>query len=86
MTSQRETEDDLACQALVELVTDYLEDALPAATRRRLEAHLAGCDGCRVYLAQIEQTIGSTRAFAAADLSPADRVEFLRLFREWAQQ
>jgi anti-sigma factor RsiW len=29
----------------VELVTDYLEGALPDAERLRFEAHLAECDG-----------------------------------------
>ena len=86
MMEQESIDDDLACQELVELVTDYLDGALPAATRRRLESHLAGCEGCRIYLAQIEQTIGAARAFAVADLSPADRAEFLRLFREWARE
>ena len=38
MTTSRE----LTCQELVELVTDYLEGALPAAERARFEAHLAG--------------------------------------------
>ena len=33
---------DLPCQHVVEMVTDYLEDALPPADRRRFEVHLAG--------------------------------------------
>ena len=33
----------LVCQEAVELVTDYLEDALSPADRRRFEAHLAVC-------------------------------------------
>ena len=39
--------DEVACRELVELVTDYLEGALQPAERRRFEAHVAGCDGCR---------------------------------------
>jgi hypothetical protein len=31
---------DLVCQQAVELVTDYLEGALPRADRCRYEAHL----------------------------------------------
>jgi len=38
---------ELTCRALVELVTDYLEDALPAEDRRRVEEHLATCPRCR---------------------------------------
>ena len=33
--------DDLPCTEEVELITDYLEGALPDAERRRLERHLA---------------------------------------------
>ena len=36
----------LSCRALVELVTDYLEGALPDATRLRFEEHLAACADC----------------------------------------
>jgi anti-sigma factor RsiW len=41
------------CDELVELVTDYLEDRLPAGDRVRFEAHLGECPGCDAYLAQI---------------------------------
>ena len=53
MTSEIE---QLSCQELVELVTDYLEGALPEADRDRLEEHIAGCDGCRDYIAQMRTT------------------------------
>src|SRR3954452_21768532 len=47
----------IACQELVELVTAYLDDALPARDRARFEAHLAGCDDCTAYVAQFVQTL-----------------------------
>ena len=55
---------DLACRELVELVTDYLENALPATERARFEAHLADCEGCDAYVEQVRATItlvGRTR-------------------------
>jgi anti-sigma factor RsiW len=52
----------LTCQELVELVTDYLEDALPAADRERFEAHLDGCPGCRAYLSQVRATLEAMSA------------------------
>ncbi len=58
---------ELACIELVELVTDYFEDALPAAERSRLERHLRECDGCTRYVEQIRQTIR-----AAGNLTPDD--------------
>jgi anti-sigma factor RsiW len=51
--------DDLACVEVVELVTDYLEGALPAAEARRLERHLATCPGCSEYLQQLRAIAGS---------------------------
>jgi anti-sigma factor RsiW len=50
----------LSCQELVELVTDYLEDALPSEERTRFEAHLAECGNCQQYLHQMRRTIELT--------------------------
>ncbi len=47
----------LSCQELVELVTDYLEGALVPGDLRRFEEHIAGCDECTRYLAQMRETI-----------------------------
>ena len=57
-----EIADQLSCQELVELVTEYLDDALPPADRARFEAHIADCDGCTSYLEQIRVTIACTGA------------------------
>ncbi|GAC1366078.1 MAG: hypothetical protein NVSMB44_29010 [Ktedonobacteraceae bacterium] len=40
------TDDELSCQQVVELVTDYLENALLPEMRTRLDAHVAECPGC----------------------------------------
>nr|WP_245878670.1 zf-HC2 domain-containing protein [Streptosporangium subroseum] len=45
------------CREVLGLVTDYLEEALPARRRRRFESHLAGCAGCLGYLEQVRATI-----------------------------
>jgi len=50
---------ELTCKELVELVTDYLEGALSAETRKRFDDHLEGCPFCRIYLEQMRQTIGA---------------------------
>ena len=36
----------LTCKEMVELVTDYLEGALPPAIRIRFDQHLTACDPC----------------------------------------
>ena len=77
--------EDLTCQELVELVTDYLEDALAPADRARFEAHLAGCPGCDRYVDQMRTTIALARD--TRDAEPAPGVsELLAVFRDWKQR
>jgi predicted anti-sigma-YlaC factor YlaD len=49
--------EQLTCREAVELTSDYLEDALPAADRHRFETHLRWCRHCRTFLDQMEATI-----------------------------
>jgi anti-sigma factor RsiW len=77
---------ELACQEMVELVTDYLEGALTRSQRRRFEAHLAGCENCTEYLAQMRTTIRLTGALHAGDLTPQMREELTELFRHWREE
>ena len=74
---------DLACQEIVELVTDYLEGAMDAALRASFEAHLAGCPHCTHYLEQIRATIRVSGTIDAEDLSPEFRAGLLEAFREF---
>ena len=77
------TVNELTCQELVELVTEYLEGTLPAAERRRFEEHLAGCSGCRTYLEQMRQTIRALHRLSEDSLSPEAKRDLLRVFRDW---
>ena len=81
-----EIADQLSCQELVELVTEYLDDALPLADRARFEAHIAGCDGCTGYLEQIRLTIASTGRLASEQLDPAAEAALLDAFRDWKRK
>ena len=75
--------DDVACRELVELLTDYLEDAIPARDRATIDAHLAKCDGCTNVLDQLRRTIRITGAIAPEDV-PAEQREALRaVFKDW---
>jgi anti-sigma factor RsiW len=74
--------DDLACIEQVELVTDYLEGALPAAEVRRLEHHLETCPGCTEYLAQMRALAGSLEGLRGATMSPSARDALIAAFRE----
>jgi Putative zinc-finger len=61
-----EAAQELACKQLVELVADYLDEALSQQMRARFEEHLAGCDGCTTYLRQTQQIIAGLRDLSAA--------------------
>jgi anti-sigma factor RsiW len=75
--------DDLVCQDLVEIVTNYLEGALSDADRARFDAHLEICEGCRRYLDQMRTTIRVVGTLTKDDLDPNAKDQLLQLFREW---
>jgi anti-sigma factor RsiW len=75
--------EQLSCQELVELVTDYLEGALPPEEHARFEEHAARCKGCGVYLEQMRQTIELLGRFPVAALAPEAERELLAAFRGW---
>ena len=75
--------EQLSCQELVELVTEYLEGALPEADRRRLEEHISGCDGCRDYIGQIEAAVALTNRAQPPSLTPQAQEALLAAFRSW---
>jgi anti-sigma factor RsiW len=78
--------DEIVCQQAVELVTDYLEGALSRSSRRRFERHLASCEHCTEYLAQMRITIQVTGGLTPEDLSPEQRDEFITLYRQWRSE
>ncbi len=73
----------LTCRELVELVTEYLEQALPARERARFEAHLATCAGCHAYVEQMRRTVATLGRLPEGALAPDCREELLGLFRDW---
>jgi anti-sigma factor RsiW len=75
--------EQLSCQELVELVTDYLEGALAAEAAARFEDHISRCGACTIYLEQIRQTIALTGRLTVDELSPKAERELLDAFRGW---
>lgn len=75
--------EQLSCQELVELVTDYLEGALTEDERARFEDHVGRCGGCKQYLEQMRQTIELTGRLTLGDVSPQAERELLDAFRSW---
>jgi Putative zinc-finger len=77
---------DLTCRELVDLVTDYLEDALPTKDRLDFERHLVWCSWCRDYLGQVRTTIELTGAAENVDPPSPLREQLLDAFRDWKRQ
>jgi anti-sigma factor RsiW len=73
----------LVCRRAVELMTDYLEGALDARDRARLEEHLAACPHCSEYLAQMRATIAVAGRVQPDDLAPEALDELVALYRSW---
>ena len=74
---------DMACRDLVELVTSYLEGALPEAERVRFEQHLVICRGCAAHMDQVRVTQRALRALSDAGVDPDARDRLLDAFRDW---
>jgi anti-sigma factor RsiW len=73
----------MKCEQFVELVTEYLDDAMDAETRQRFEDHLTLCPGCVTYLDQIRETVRQAGHLRPEDLSPAARDHLLEAFNDW---
>ena len=74
---------EMTCKELVELITDYLEDALSPAERARFEAHLGRCDGCTTYLDQMRRTIALSGRLTEESIAPRAQEELLDVFQDW---
>lgn len=77
---------EMVCVELVEVITDYLEGALPAQDRERFEAHLAACGPCRRYVEQFRCVVAAVGRIDAGALPESTREELARVFRGWRAQ
>jgi anti-sigma factor RsiW len=74
----------MVCRDLVELVTDYLDDALNPATRSAVAGHLRGCEGCAAYVAQLRSTMTGLGSVSERPLDPAICARLMAAFRDWS--
>jgi anti-sigma factor RsiW len=75
--------EQLSCQELVELVTDYVEGALSAEQHELVDRHVETCQGCRTYVEQMRQTIELTGRLTVGDVSPEAELTLIAAFRGW---
>lgn len=89
MSTAGSTTEEMDCNELVELVTEYLDDALDGERRASFDAHIAECPGCAEILEQFRAVIATTgrlRTVDAAALDPGRRDELLDVFRAWRSE
>lgn len=75
--------DDLTCRAAAELLTEYLEGALPPTERSRLERHLATCPNCTSYFDSLRMTIRLLGTLPPEAIAPELMERLLAAFRGW---
>jgi hypothetical protein len=73
----------LTCKELVQLVTEYLENALSPEDRLRFEQHVMICPPCRAYLAQMRGTLRIAGTLSEEDVSPDAERTLVEAFRSW---
>ena len=76
----------LTCEELVEIVTEYLDGGLSDAERERFEEHVVVCSGCANYLDQIRMTIEIAGRVTVDDLMEETKTELLAAFRGWKRE
>jgi putative zinc finger protein len=78
-----ESHQHVTCREVVELVTDYLERALPVEQTSLFEQHLNFCDGCIVYVEQMRATVETVGRVGEDDVPPETKDRLMAAFREW---
>jgi len=74
---------EMACQELVEVITDYLEGTLPELDRVRFEEHLRTCPACHEYVEQMRALIRLSGGLTARSLDTDSVDALLHAFRDW---
>jgi anti-sigma factor RsiW len=74
---------EMTCEELIELVTDYLETALSPADRARFEEHLTNCPPCQAHLDQMKRTIETIGSLSVDSVPPKAERDLLDAFRDW---
>jgi anti-sigma factor RsiW len=72
---------DITCRELVEVITDFLEGALPVEQRDLVERHLAMCTWCATYLDQMRHTLRVTGQLREDDVPEPVLDALSHLFR-----
>jgi Putative zinc-finger len=78
-----ERQSDLACQEIVELVTEYLEGAMAPERVELFEQHVVFCEGCDTYVDQMRRSIALSGCVGQDDVDSAAVAQLMAAFRGW---
>ena len=82
--AERIHHDEVTCHEFVDMVTDYLEGALPEERADLVEEHLVLCVACKTYLDQLEATARALPDAVRDEPVPeTTRKALMSAFREW---
>src|SRR6266851_4318507 len=73
----------MACQELVEVITDYLEGTLPELDRVRFEEHLRTCPACHEYVEQLRVLLRLRGRLPARSVDIHAVRPLLQAFPDW---
>jgi anti-sigma factor RsiW len=74
---------NFSCSQIVDLVTEYVEGALPPLERLAFEQHVAACPPCRAYFAQMRTVVEVAGSLREEDLPEDVRDKLVAAFRDW---
>jgi anti-sigma factor RsiW len=63
---------ELECRQIAELLTDYVEERLPPATRDLIDWHIDGCAPCVAFLNTFRSTVRALRQLPAPPEIPRE--------------
>lgn len=75
----------MRCDEIRKRLSEYLDGELPPDGKRSVEEHLAGCEGCRRELSELELTLGHLRSLPEVEPPPFYTQSVMRRVREEAQ-
>ena len=76
----------VSCQEVVELVSDYLEQALPADEAAVFEQHLNFCEGCLWYVDQVRRTVDTVGELTEDRVPEDTKAKLMAAFRDWRRE
>ncbi len=74
------------CRQVVELVTEYVDGALPPDERLAFEQHVGICPPCRAYFAQMRKVVQIGGTLHEEELPEPVRENLMSAFRDWKRR